>query len=157
MMAIEKKSVQYAGLLNERGFTLAEMLLALTVFFVIMSMLPAGLNTVLKDGFSARRIQGFEWKVFNSQMKRELREAELVTVKKEKLIVQKGSNIILYEKYGNSIRRRVNYAGHEVMLQNVSQMKFSAAENGVGIYVKDGWDKEYSSNVRSFITLEVRE
>ncbi|MEI2355905.1 competence type IV pilus minor pilin ComGF [Mesobacillus zeae] len=156
-MAIEKKSVQYAGLLNERGFTLAEMLLALTVFFVIMSMLPAGLNTVLKDGFSARRIQGFEWKVFNSQMKRELREAELVTVKKEKLIVQKGSNIILYEKYGNSIRRRVNYAGHEVMLQNVSQMKFSAAENGVGIYVKDGWDKEYSSNVRSFITLEVRE
>ncbi|WP_083413091.1 competence type IV pilus minor pilin ComGF [Bacillus massilinigeriensis] len=152
MSAKEKTKGKFAGLSNEHGFTLAETLLALTCFLIIVSLLPSAIGIVLQEGVADRKIQTLEWEVFNSQLKREFRTGFLIIAQKEKLLIQKGSDTILYEKYGSNIRRRVNNEGHEIMLQNVREVRFTSDGHSVVVALRDIWQKEYGSRLMPFLS-----
>jgi competence protein ComGF len=53
---------------------------------------------------------------------------------------------VIYEKYGSNLRRRVNFTGHEIVLQNVDQYIFSLQRNAVKVTVK-----HLNGKVQSFI------
>ncbi|PLR99923.1 competence protein comGF [Bacillus sp. T33-2] len=131
------------------------MLFAFSIFCMVVSFLPLGIRSALEPAVMDSRLQRLEWEVFNSQVKKELRTAEKIMVQNEKLIMILEGQTILYERYGSNIRRRVDYSGHEILLQNIAEVRYEMTENGVEIFVEDQRGDAHSSTVRSFIDLEV--
>jgi competence protein ComGF len=156
MMVIFPKKYQNALLLNEKGFTIVEMLIAFMAFCMLVSFFPLAIQTVASNKYMEQRNQKLEWEVFLSQVKKETRLSSQVTVLGDKLLLQKNGETILYEKYGTNLRRRVNYTGHETLLQNVASVRFIKASGGFTIHIKDLEQKEYSANIRPFISIEVK-
>jgi competence protein ComGF len=97
------------------------------------------------------RLQTMEWEVFCSQMKKEIRMSTNIQVVSNHLILTEDNGTVTFEKYENILRRRVNNSGHEVVLQNVSDVTFTLLPNRIRISVKDLHDKEYITNVYPFI------
>ncbi|MEH7178731.1 competence type IV pilus minor pilin ComGF [Neobacillus vireti] len=136
---------------NEKAFTLLEVLFAFSIFttivFFIIPLLPIIADT--KD--SNERLQEMEWEVFCSQAKKEIRIGSKAEVLSGRLVLTNNNETIYYEKYGSTIRRRVNSTGHETLLQNVAVVTFTKIKNTVEINVVDIWGKEYSVAVHSYI------
>jgi competence protein ComGF len=147
MLISSKKSVL---LQNERGFTMAEMLLSVLLFLLIASMLPLGMKIILDQRVVESMERQMEWEVFSSQVKREIRSAEQMTVQPDKLLMKVDEQIILYEKYANSMRRRVNYQGHEILIQNLSSFSFGKIADGVEIKARDLEGTDYCVRVHRF-------
>ncbi|WP_404329261.1 competence type IV pilus minor pilin ComGF [Mesobacillus maritimus] len=155
-MVIFPRNDQNVPLQNEKGFTLVEMLIAFMAFCMLASFFPLAIQTVASHKYLDQRNQRLEWEVFLSQVKKETRLSSQVTVLGDKLLLQKNGDTILYEKYGSNLRRRVNYTGHETLLQNVASVRFIKTTGGFSIYVQDLEQIEYSATIRSFISLEVK-
>jgi competence protein ComGF len=150
ILGLKRKNARWR---NEKGFTLAEMLAAFAAFCMIAAILPLGLKTVLNNQHAERGLQRLEWEVFASQLKKETRLASAITIQGDKLLLQKNGDTVLFEKYGNTIRRRVNGAGHEIILQNVAAVRFLPLPEGFTVRVQDLGGYEYETNSRSFIAL----
>lgn len=153
-MVIFLRSVQNVHLQNEKGFTLVEMLIAFMVFCMLASFYPLAIKTIASHNDVEQRNQRLEWEVFLSQLKKEARVSDQITVSADKLLIEKNGETILYEKYGSILRRRVNYTGHETLLQNVTNVRFFKITGGFGIHVQDLDQVEYGANIRSFISTE---
>ena len=142
---------KYAVLRNEGAFTLIEALLALSIFTTIVFFVMPMLQVILHDINSTSRVQQLEWDVFCSQVKKEVRMSSRVEVASGRLYLTNNPETILYEKYGNNIRRRVNSTGHEIILQNAAEVNFTLLTNAVNIKVKDLWGRDYSFTAFSLI------
>src|SRR4051794_37227449 len=123
------KEWKYAFYKNEQAFTLIEALFALSIFMFIVFFVAPIFQIVLNEKAAQGESQSMEWEVFCSQMKKEIRMVTQVDVVAGKLILTKDSDTIQYEKYGNNLRRRVNFTGHEIVLQNVSEVVFVILHN----------------------------
>ena len=99
---------------------------------------------ILNNKDSEKSLQAMEWEVFSSQIKKEIRLSTRAELISNRLILTKDSETIQYEKYGSSLRRRVNSTGHEIILQNVSQNSFTIINNTVKIDVTDLWGRKYA-------------
>jgi competence protein ComGF len=144
-----KKRVE---ILNSRGFTLLEMLFSFSIFCIIVSFLPLLMRIMINDQPFEMRNQRMEWEVFISQMKKEVRLSNKLTVNtSQTLLLEKNGKTVIYEKYGTNIRRRVDYKGNEFLLQNVSFFQFERIVNGVRVKVTDIYGREYLEEVRIFI------
>lgn len=155
-MAISQKKCRSVRGRNEQGFTLVEMLIALMAFSMIMSFLPLGIKSVLSHKVIDQGIQRMEWEVFYSQMKKEIRLATEITVLEDKLLLKRNTDTILYEKYESNLRRRVNYTGHEILLQNVASVQFKKLSTGFDITVTDLNGIEYAGHLRSIISMDIK-
>jgi competence protein ComGF len=97
------------------------------------------------------RLQTMEWDVFCSQIKKEIRISTKFQVVGNRLILTQDSGTIYIEKYENILRRRVNSTGHEVLLQNVSEVNFTLMPASIKVAVKDLNQKEYTVNIYSLV------
>ena len=145
-----KRNSKNVPLQSERGFTMAEMLLSVLLFLLIASMLPLGMKIILDNRVADTAVRRMEWEVFNSQAKKEIRSAQQLTVQPDKLLMKVDGQIILYEKYASSMRRRVNYQGHEILMQNLSSFSFGKIADGVEIKAKDFQGTQYSVRIHQF-------
>jgi competence protein ComGF len=136
--------------LNEKAFTLIEVLIAFSIFSTIIFFMAPIFHIILNQNSMQIELQEMEWEVFCSQITKEIATVSHAEVLSGRLILTKGSDTILYEMYGPNLRRRVNFTGHEIILQNVSQYSFSIVNNAVKITVVDIWGKEYSVTAYSF-------
>jgi competence protein ComGF len=137
--------------LNEKAFTLIEVLIALSIFTTITFFMTPVFQLILDYKDTQATIQGMEWEVFSSQIKKEIRLSSRAEVVSNRLILTKDIETIQYEKYGSNIRRRVNTTGHEIILQNVSDYSFTLVDNAVKVTVTDLWGKKYSVTAFSFV------
>ncbi|WP_419956434.1 competence type IV pilus minor pilin ComGF [Neobacillus niacini] len=144
----EPKFVKY---LNEKAFTLLEVLFAFSIFMIIAFFMLPVLHIILDNNDSTGRLQNMEWDVFCSQIKKEIRISSKADVVSGRLVLTNNNETINYEKYGSNIRRRVNSLGHETLLQNVSSVTFIRINNSVKIIVLDVWGKEYIVVVYPYI------
>lgn len=133
---------------NNRGFTLVEMLFAFSIFSVIVTLLPLMVQLLIQDRPLETRIQRLEWEVFISQMKKEMRMSQKITVVNQRVQLEKDGQIIIYEKYGTNLRRRVDGKGHEILLQQVAAFQFTRLPNGVFVSVEDFLGNEYQEEIR---------
>ncbi|WP_316569622.1 competence type IV pilus minor pilin ComGF [Neobacillus sp. YIM B06451] len=146
---------RFADLLNERGFSLAEMLIALGTFCLIAYLLlPAVLVIASNNSHAGHRLQEMEWDVFLNQAKKEVRISSSAEVVSGRLILKNGNDTIIYEKYGNLLRRRVNFSGHEVLIQKIASASFSRNGQTITIFIKDLNGKEYRGRIQSFVNWE---
>ena len=126
-------SGKYAALWNERGFTLLEALF----FFFIVFRISFSIPLVIK-GFSLVREEMipppyYQWTLFNESVRQETWKSRGMTVTNSGFSFILNGEKVTYEKYQDSIRRRVNDKGHEVVLQKLSGLSFNAIDGGVRI------------------------
>jgi competence protein ComGF len=148
----KKKSAKY---LNEHAFTLIETLFAFSIFIMLIFFISPIFQVMLNNKDLNERLQVMEWDVFSSQIKKEIRMSQRVQVIDGNLELTKNSQIILYEKYNNLIRRRVNNTGHEVLLQNIAEVNFTLLNQGVRITVKSLVGKIYSLSIYAFFDWNI--
>lgn len=128
---------------NEKAFTLLEALFAFSIFAIIVFFMSPLLQIIMNDSDSSQRVQQMEWEVFCNQIKKEIRVCTSAAVINGRLVLTNNTDTIIYEKYGNTLRRRVNSTGNETLLQNVSSYSFVMVKNGVMITVTDLTGKNY--------------
>jgi competence protein ComGF len=117
--------------LNNNGFTLIEALLSFTVFCMISLCIPLimkGFSTIKNDMVPPHY---YEWNLFNESLRNELWRGESIVITPDKISFLVSGESISYEKYNQSIRRRVNNQGHEVVLQSVDSFSFASIIQGV--------------------------
>ncbi|WP_275670710.1 competence type IV pilus minor pilin ComGF [Neobacillus notoginsengisoli] len=154
-MFIYQKKKRYARKGSESGFSMAEMLLSLSAFCIIANLLVPAIFIMGNSTNRAERVlQDMEWEVFLSQSKKELRMSSSVEVQSGKLLLKNGKDVIIYEKYGSSLRRRVNLTGHEIIIQNISSVFFFVENQTVIIRIIDLKGKEYEGSIHSFVSWE---
>ncbi len=106
------------------------------------------ISTLSREQPLERRVQRLEWEVFISQIKKEIRMSQKVTINNQSLLLEKDGSIIIYEKYGTNLRRRVDYKGHEIILQQVRAFQFQRLLNGVLVQVTDTYGHDYREEIR---------
>lgn len=135
---------------NEHGFTMLEMIFCFAIFCMIVAYIPLLLQIIYSSQTDVQ-LQRFEWEVFVNQIKKEIRIVDGLYVKNQKVYMQKGRDIVTYEKYQDKLRRRVNDSGHEVLLQNVAFVQFIEITNGVKVNVTDHEGKKYEASMYSYL------
>lgn len=136
---------------NEKGYTLLEMLLVLSIFLMVSSFFPLLFSVLSQWIEQPSSLHPFEWEVATAQITMDVREANKIVIT-EGMVTLEGANseLISYESYGDLMRRTVNGTGHEVVMQNVNLTHFSYIDGGISITVTDLDDKEYKMNVYRF-------
>ncbi|MEQ6375920.1 competence type IV pilus minor pilin ComGF [Bacillaceae bacterium S4-13-56] len=110
---------------SEKGFSLIETLLSLMITLIIMTSLPFlyRLFFSLDDLNNNQTIevhQLFEFIYF------EIKGSQKTNITSTQLLITKPSGeIVSIEKYGDIVRRRVNFTGHEPLLYSISNLRFS--------------------------------
>ncbi|NMD71828.1 prepilin-type N-terminal cleavage/methylation domain-containing protein [Bacillus sp. DNRA2] len=143
-----KTFIKNAALRNNHGFTLVEMLVAFSVFTVIISFVPMMLSTINREKPIEQKLQRLEWEIFISQIKKEIRMSQWVTITPQRLQLEKDGEMIIYERYGTNLRRRVDNKGHEIILQQVQFFQFERLLNGILVTVTDVNGYEYREEIR---------
>ncbi|WP_456274060.1 competence type IV pilus minor pilin ComGF [Bacillus sp. AK031] len=118
---------------NEKGYTIIHALLTLFAFMLIASCLPPLLKGVTIMEKKLDPSKEYEWNLFSHQFREELRGAEGMKVTGTSVIFYKDGEEILYELYGDFLRRRVDRRGHELVLGPLTTVKFSPCRSGVEI------------------------
>ncbi|WP_064091557.1 competence type IV pilus minor pilin ComGF [Rossellomorea aquimaris] len=118
---------------NHKGYTLLEVLLSFMVFSMISFCIPffmKGFDTIKNEMVPPYY---YEWTLFTQSLKRELWNGKDIVIEPNKISFTINDEQITYEKYQQSIRRRVNDSGHEVVLQSVKYFSLSPLPQGMHI------------------------
>jgi competence protein ComGF len=133
---------------RNQGFTLIEMLVVLLIVLTITSLFPLLFSLLLQWIEKPSSLHPFEWEVATSQLSMEVREAEEMAIQKEVIeLTHTNQDVISYELFNNTLRRRVNGTGHEVILQHIDSVEFSYIKGGVLISVADLDGTEYNNKI----------
>lgn len=137
--------------INQSGFTLIHLLLSILLLIMILLMLPFLIQTTSKLIQYQIHPFEYEWRIFEKQLSAECLNATSINIFEEKLVMQLNNNsTIIIEKYGGSIRRRVNYKGHEIYLQNVNTVQFKREESGISLLVQDKYGGEHLTLFKAY-------
>jgi competence protein ComGF len=137
--------------IQNRGFTLVEVLITLSSLLFIVSFMPMLLNIDWIKKQQSERFSRLEWSVFARQIASEVREARELEVKQSTLYLYKFTGeTVSFEKYGNLLRRRVNGQGHEILLQFISNVQYKIEHNGITVKVTSDQGKEYETFIMTF-------
>lgn len=103
---------------NTKGFTLIELLISMQITIlsglILFMIVPHIALTTTYHSFQVYQFFGL--------LEREIQTSTAVNVTNEKLeLTTMSGDRVTIEKYKQSIRRRVNNSGHEVLLQNVRE------------------------------------
>lgn len=120
---------------NEKGITLLELMLTLTILLAIVWVLPLLMSAAIQD--AGADFQQEEARLFFHLFSKEVREATHIALSKGSVeVTKKDGAIVKYEKYGPSIRRRVNNTGHEIVLQEIRDFTVEISGSRVMIEVE---------------------
>ncbi|OCA91098.1 hypothetical protein A8F94_04355 [Bacillus sp. FJAT-27225] len=141
--------------MNNKGLIMSEMLLSLACLSIIAFLLAPAIS-VLESGKShtSRKLQEMEWEIFYTQAKNELLSAASIQVLSGKLVFKLEKDTVMYEKYGNTIRRRVNLTGHEILLQNIDTVAFKREGQQIIMQTTDFEGNLYEGIIYSIIPWE---
>lgn len=140
--------------MDEKGFTLIEALLSFSLFCMISLSIPLmmkGFSTIKRDLVPPRY---YEWNLFHESVRNELRKAKDVNVLPNQISFVMDGDTIMYEKYNQSIRRRVNNRGHEIVLQSVDGFEFNVIDQGVHMDLEFEGGEKVEGNFFSFSAIE---
>lgn len=136
---------------NEQGFTMLDALYGFTIFILIMFLIPLSINHIIQSAPAGQTASNLQWTVFLQLLKKEVRMSEEFTASGENLILIKDNQKVNYEIYGTNIRRRVNEAGHEIVLQNVEKVTYEDEGNSIVLSLTDLNKQERSAVITPFI------
>ncbi|SDI95620.1 competence protein ComGF [Salimicrobium halophilum] len=107
---------------NRDGFTLAEILLSITVMLIALTILIPLVHHLSTDAWEN------DWPIhqFTQTIQRELNTSSSITATGSILTFRnREGETVKLEPYKNMVRRRVNDKGHEILLYQVKDISFS--------------------------------
>ncbi|MGO4887138.1 competence type IV pilus minor pilin ComGF [Anaerobacillus sp. MEB173] len=119
---------------NQRGFTLIEAVIALSIFLVVVSLFPLFVSALQHQ---EKKVHILEVSLFFNQLAMEVRETSRITTANGTLFLQIRGQEVSYSRHGARIRRQVNGGGQEIVLQHVASVDFKLISNGVNIFIAD--------------------
>lgn len=128
---------------KENGFTLIEMLLSFSIFSFIIVFIVHTIPLLKYHTYSTENLDQLHWEIFLNQMKREIRTVERIQIGRRELEFIKDTRLITYERYGEKVRRRVDYAGNETLLFNITRFDFMEVDKGIKVIVVHKNGKTY--------------
>ncbi|MBP3041137.1 ComGF family competence protein [Bacillaceae bacterium Marseille-Q3522] len=152
MKIFHKKRESFVTFGDEKAFTLLEVCYALSIFCLFAAVLPLTFRILYQDDIMAKHLQKMEWNVFSGQLKKEVRLCSTLSVDHKRLtLINEDGSIVTYEKYQDKVRRKVNGTGHEIALQNINSLEFTAFHGGIQITVTDHYQQNFESKIWSYI------
>lgn len=141
--------------LNNRGFTLGEMLLSFSVFCLLAVFIPVFFQIFLQQEHTSEQIQNMEWELFLSQLKKEAGGCDFAEAdNSNRLVLTLNNEKISFQKYGNQLRRQVNFTGNEIVLQDLQSIHFQVAGQKIFIEAVDTHENIHKAAVYLFIGRE---
>ncbi|MCQ2008405.1 MAG: competence type IV pilus minor pilin ComGF [Sporolactobacillus sp.] len=138
---------------NQAGYTLLSMMLALSIFLIIIS-LAIGVTQFMNQRFQLRLDTQKETRVFFMQTATELHFSQHVSCSTDHqtLTMKKGTDRVSYTFLSNGrIIRQVNGAGYEIVLQQVKHAAFHSDGEFVSIRVTDKANRNYYWDDRLYV------
>ncbi|MED1205146.1 competence type IV pilus minor pilin ComGF [Heyndrickxia acidicola] len=129
---------------NQDGFTLVESILTMMTAAMILSFYPLIIQAFKQMDRAFAPEENYEWNLFVIEMRQEIMySTDYIAGKSQLKLTVKGAEVS-YEQYANSIRRRVENTGHEVVLQKVDTVSFLPDSAGFNVLVtfQDGRERE---------------
>lgn len=120
---------------KNKGFTLIEVLICLSVVLLITSFLPLILKTVYRVSFESEGIHLLELDIFAQKLQYEARHGQGVAATSNQLTIWRDDGRhVTFDLYQDKIRRRVAGTGHVIVLQRVKA--FFVQEKPYGALLK---------------------
>lgn len=122
----ERKKVKYVKKFqNEKGFTLLETLFSLVLFLMIISITTSSIKTFIKRNYKHESVNRLELDNFMKEVQKEANKSISYSVHSDILLFEEFKQVtVSYRKYATIIRRQRLGAGHEIVLQNIKDIKF---------------------------------
>ncbi|MGF2617057.1 competence type IV pilus minor pilin ComGF [Rossellomorea aquimaris] len=118
---------------DQKGYTLLHAVFTLSIFLLAAICTPVIFNAVSYAENRLSPSKEYEWNLFSQQFRQEFHGSEDIKVNDSSIVFSKNGEVILYERYGDFLRRRVNRRGHELVLGPLQALEFSPCKNGVEI------------------------
>lgn len=126
--------MKYVSMIKHRqGFTLAEVLLSLTVLMTALLILVPLLNQLRPEDWNA------DWSShqFSQLLQEELNDATHIQTHENILsLTNREKETVTIEQYQNVVRRRVSGKGHEVWLYDINNIKFSSLPGSLRLHIE---------------------
>ncbi|PGM52652.1 competence type IV pilus minor pilin ComGF [Bacillus sp. AFS053548] len=138
---------------NEKGFTLLETLFSLVLFLMIISISTSSIKSFVKRNYSNESVNRLELDNFIKEVQKEANKSISFTVHSDLLLFEEFNQVtISYRKYATIIRRQRLGLGHEIVLQNIRDIKFEQiSERQILVKVIDLNGGIYEKTIRMFI------
>ncbi|MEH7399561.1 competence type IV pilus minor pilin ComGF [Gottfriedia acidiceleris] len=138
---------------NEKGFTLLETLFSLVLFLMIISISTSSIKSFVKRNYSYKSVNRLELDNFIKEVQKEANKSIGFTVHSDLLLFEEFNQVtISYRKYATIIRRQRLGLGHEIVLQNIRDIKFEQiSERQILVKVIDLNGGIYEKTIRMFI------
>ncbi|MFS0561926.1 competence type IV pilus minor pilin ComGF [Terribacillus sp. 179-K 1B1 HS] len=106
---------------SNKGFTLLEVLITLSILILILSSIPPLLAPMTQntetESLSVRQALHF--------ISMEVHKGNFVGIEENRLFIEdQQGRIAVFEQYKDMIRRRVNGKGHEIYLHHIENLEF---------------------------------
>lgn len=134
-------------LVNQKGFTLLSMLLAISILFITVPFLEY-LTKSLDYTTNYKDLSFYQ--LFHFMRDDIIRSTDVEIGKQKISLTAIDGSTVTYEKYNDIIRRQVDGTGHEVFIQkNIEDLSFEKISYGIKaiITTKDGAVYEKKFNV----------
>lgn len=139
-----KRSVFLVPLKNEQGFTLLSALLCLAILFISLPLFAFLLKiTHYSTNYNQQSIQLF----FHYFQEEVIKASDIKLDRSQIQLYMPDGNEILFEKYQDQIRRRVNRQGHEVYLRNIEQVDFQKVQYGMKMAIRSLQGEVYEKTI----------
>lgn len=137
------------SIINEKGYTLVEMLLSLAIFSLIIVYLTNMVPLLRYHTYSSEIADQMQWEMFMNQAKREIRQSDeiFLTASYNRILFWKDGTNTLYERYGNRIRRRVDGMGHQLILFRIRRFDYEQIPHGIKFIVTHENGKIYEEEI----------
>lgn len=119
--------------MNEKGFTLVELLLMIVIISILISLAPL-VSAQVKPLALVNINERYDVSNFFIQQKKDVNKAQIQYISTSKLCLMEELNSICYEKRGQRMNRLINNSGNNFGLLDVKEVRFQ--ENSAGILVE---------------------
>ncbi|WP_017755765.1 competence type IV pilus minor pilin ComGF [Calidifontibacillus oryziterrae] len=127
--------------LRNKGFTMLDFLFSFSIFLIIASFFPMLIKLFATNSVTI----SYDVDLLFAHMEIEIVEACYISVSGSTLLLTMGDGrIVSFEKYHDDIRRRVNGAGNEIIIQDIEDISYELVERGVIVTVQQNgkWIKK---------------
>lgn len=145
----EKKRNAERLLKVESGYTLVEMLLSLSIFSIIIVFLVSMVPLLRYHLYSPDIADQMQWEMFLHQAKREIWEGDkiMLSIVPDRILIWRGEEQLLYERYVDRIRRRVDGKGHQLILFNIRSFRYEEMEQGIKFIITHKNGRKYEGEI----------
>ncbi|GEK91355.1 competence type IV pilus minor pilin ComGF [Alkalibacterium kapii] len=139
---------------NDKGFSLLEVIITLSVLSSCVLLLSFAISQIQTSRSLIKDERQIEWHLFINQLEYELRESETVRTTKSELTLIKTDpsdqlkKTITYNRRFSIIRRQVDSQGHQPILLEVKSIEFGLLDEKLTIEVIFQNDETYQAAFR---------